>query len=52
MKILLALKQIDNVMDLMKGNQWEIFISRNLIPVRYELWRHLTCLQHSAKIKE
>ena len=52
MKILLALNQIDNIMKLVKGNQWEIFISRNLIPVRIELRRQLTCLQHSAKIKE
>ena len=52
MKILLALDQIDNIMKLVKGNQWEIFFSRNLIPVRIELCRQLTCLQHSAKIKE
>jgi hypothetical protein len=52
MKILLALDQIDNVMELVKGNQWEIFFSRNLIPVRIELQRQLTCLQDSAKIKE
>jgi hypothetical protein len=50
MKILLALDQIDNIMKLVKGNQWEIFFSRNLIPVRIELRRQLTCLQHSAKI--
>jgi len=35
-KILLALQQIDNVMELVKGN----------------IRRQLTCLQHSAKIKE
>ena len=52
MKILLALNQIDNIMKLVKGNQWEIFFSRNLIPVGIELCRQLTCLQHSAKIKE
>ena len=51
-KILLALQQIDNVMELVKGNNWEIFFSRQLIPTRYELRRQLTCLQHSAKIKE
>ena len=51
-KILLALEQLENVMTLMEGNQWEIFVSRHLIPVRCELRRQLTCLQHSAKIKE
>jgi hypothetical protein len=52
MKILLALDQLENVMNLVKGNQWEIFFFRNLIPVRIELRRQLTCLQNSAKIKE
>ena len=52
MKILLALQQLDNIMKLVNGNPWEIFFSRNLIPVRIELHRQLTCLQHSAKIKE
>ena len=51
-KILLALQQIDNVMELVKGNNWEIFFSRQLLPAHYELRRQLTCLQHSAKIKE
>ena len=37
MKILLALDQLDNIMELVKGDQWEIFMSRNLIPVRIEL---------------
>ena len=51
-KILLALEQLENVMELVKGNQWEIFFSRQLIPTHCELRRQLTCLQHSAKIKE
>jgi hypothetical protein len=51
-KILLALQQLDNVMKLVEGNQWEIFISRHLIPVHYELRRQLTCVQDSAKIKK
>jgi hypothetical protein len=50
MKILLALRQLDNIINLVKGNQSEIFFSHNLIPVRIELSRQLTCLQHSAKI--
>jgi hypothetical protein len=52
MKILLALNQLDNIMELVKGNQWEIFFSRNLIPVRIELCRQLTNSRHSAKLKE
>ncbi len=51
-KILLALDQLNNIMELVKGNQWEIFFSRHLIPVGIELRRQLTCVQHSAKIKE
>ena len=51
-KILLALEQLENVMKLVEGNQWEIFMSRHLIPVRCELRRQLTCVQHSAKIEK
>jgi hypothetical protein len=51
-KILLALEQLESVMKLVEGNQWEIFISRHLIPVRCELRRQLTCTQHSVKIKK
>lgn len=51
-KMLLALEQLENIMTLMQGNQWENFISHHLIPVHYELKRQLTCSQHSAKIKE
>jgi hypothetical protein len=51
-KILLALDQLDNIIELVKGNQWEMFLSHHLIPTRIELRRQLTCLQHSAKIKE
>jgi hypothetical protein len=49
-KILLALEQLENVMKLVEGNQWEIFMSRHLIPVHCELRRQLTCVQDSAKL--
>jgi hypothetical protein len=51
-KILLALEQLENVMTLLEGNQWEMFVSHHLIPVQYELRRQLTNLSHSTKIKE
>ena len=51
-KILLALEQLENVMTLLEGNQWQMFVSRHLIPVRCELRRQLTCVQHSAKIEK
>ena len=51
-KILLALEQLENIMKLVEGNQWEFFITKHLIPVHYELRRQLTCRQHSVKIKE
>lgn len=51
-KILFALDQLDNIMELVRGNQWEMFFSHHLIPTRIELRRQLTCLQHSATIKE
>jgi hypothetical protein len=51
-KILLALEQLENVMTLLEGNQWQMFVSSHLIPVRCELRRQLTCVQHSAKIEK
>jgi hypothetical protein len=52
MKLLLALDQLENVMKLSEGNEWEIFISRHLIPVHCELKRQLTNLTHSSKMKK
>jgi hypothetical protein len=51
-KIHLALIQIQNLITLTTGNQYEKFLHEKLIGVQIELTRQLTNIQHSSKIKE
>lgn len=51
-KLLFALMQIENIIKLVKGNEYEKFFSSHLSPVIYELQRQLTNLKQSSKIKE
>jgi hypothetical protein len=51
-KILLALQQVGGIRKLMKDNEYEHYLNSYLVPIHTELRRQLTCLQHSAKIKE
>lgn len=51
MKLVLALQQVNNLTSLMKGNEWEGFISSRLMSIQCELERQLTILQHSSKIE-
>ena len=41
-KLILALMQIDNVSSLLKDNEWETYLTRQLISVRVELERQLS----------
>ena len=50
-KLHLALQQIDNVISLMDGNEWETYLSRPLSVVKYELERQLTNLSNTDKIE-
>jgi hypothetical protein len=43
-KILFALTQVNNISNLMEGNQWEGFFASHLLPMKYELERQLGCL--------
>jgi hypothetical protein len=52
MKVILALSQIDSLTSLLNGNDFQDFLYSHLISIQIELQRQLTCLQHSAKIKE
>ena len=52
MKILLALQQVGGIRKLMKDNEYEHYLNSYLVSIHTELRRQLTCLQHSAKIKE
>lgn len=56
-KLILALRQIDSLVSLLKGNDYENFIYGHLINIKYELRRQLELndLTHSntcTKIKE
>lgn len=41
-KIILALMQIDNLTKLLKGNEYQQFLYRNLISTKVELQRQLS----------
>ena len=51
-KIHFALMQIDNVSNLIAGNEYERFFVSHLVSIKVELERQLTNLTHSSKIKE
>ena len=51
-KLILALMQIENLISLIKDNEYQKFLHSHLISVQVELQRQLTNLTHSSKIKE
>jgi len=51
-KLNLALLQINNVMSLMKGNEWQTYLYHHLETIECELKRQLTNLETTDKIKE
>jgi sRNA-binding regulator protein Hfq len=51
-KLLLAIDQVDNLTSLLEGNEYQQFFYSHLISIQTELKRQLTCIKHSAKIKE
>jgi len=51
-KIILALSQVEGIIKLMNGNEYESFFTSHLSPIIYELQRQLTNLTQSSKIKE
>ena len=44
--LILALQQIDNISNLVRENNYEGFFTSHLLPVKFELQRHLTLLNH------
>tara|TARA_B100001287_G_scaffold276063_1_gene285600 strand:+ start:2142 stop:2366 length:225 start_codon:yes stop_codon:yes gene_type:complete len=52
MKLILALMQVDNVVELTKDNAWMNYIYNHLSPVKYELERQLTNLRLSDTINK
>jgi hypothetical protein len=51
-KLILALQQINNLTDLLHGNEYQTFLYGRLISVKCELERQLTNLTHTDKLKE
>jgi len=51
-KLIIALNQVENLITLLKGNEWEQYLLTKLISVKYELKRQLTNLNNSSKIRK
>ena len=51
-KLLLALDQIENLVSLIDGNEYQSYMYFHLIIVQVELKRQLTNLKHYSKIKK
>jgi hypothetical protein len=51
-KLILALLQIDNLIKLIEGNEYQKFLYGRLISIQCELRRQLTNLKVSANIQE
>jgi hypothetical protein len=51
-KFILALMQVENISKLIENNEYEKFFVSHLVPIKIELERQLTNLNHSLKIKE
>ena len=51
-KLILAEIQIENLILLLKGNEYERHLYSSLYSVKYEIQRQLTNLSQSSKMKE
>ena len=51
-KLVFALMQVENISELLEGNEYDHYLSTHLLPIKYELERQLTNLQNHPKIKE
>lgn len=52
MKFILALNQVENLISLLEGNEYQQYFYTRLIQMQVELQRQLTNLQTQSKIKE
>jgi hypothetical protein len=52
LKLILAKMQIQNLVSLIEGNEYQQFLYSRLISIDVELQRQLTNIQHHSKIKE
>ena len=51
-KLIFALQQVDNLISLTEGNEYQQFFYSQLISIQVELQRQLTNLKNSSTIKE
>lgn len=54
-KFIFALQQIENIGNLIEGNQYEKFFISHLLPMKFEIERQISCLtghNQSTTIKE
>lgn len=49
-KLILALDQVNNIANLLEGNEYESYLYSRLISVKYEIERQLTNLKQSDTI--
>lgn len=49
-KLILALMQVENLTNLIEGNEYQQFLYSHLVSVQVELQRQLTNLTHSTKM--
>jgi hypothetical protein len=52
LKLIIAKMQIQNLVSLIEGNEYQQFLYSRLISIDVELQRQLTNIQHRSKIKE
>jgi len=51
-KLFTAIHQVDNLVSLLDGNDYQNYIFSKLSSIKYELERQLTNLEQSSKIEE
>jgi hypothetical protein len=52
LKLILAQMQIQNLVSLIQGNEYQQFLYSRLISIDIELQRQLTNIQYHSKLKE
>ena len=46
-KLALALNQVENLVSLLKDNEWKSYLYQHLIPIKYELQRQISTLTNN-----
>lgn len=48
-KLILALQQVENISEIVRGNIYEGFFSSHLLPTKYEIIRQLSFMQENKE---